>query len=374
MRKYIKILSLILVLSAFIVWYFCDQPTNPGEGAVSHIKITPSNVNLENDKTQQFACTAFYSDSDESSQDVTNQANWSSLPGTAGSINETGLFTADTTKTGTELITAKYKDKQDYATVTIIERIQLGKMVYVPAGEFTMGSDEGFSDQQPVHTVYLDSYYVGKYEVTNAEYAAYLNKALDTGEIQASDSTVIKEGNELLDLDSPFCEISFKNGSFEVDTEKENCPVIEVNWHGAVAYCEHYDMRLPTEAEWEKAARGMDARSYPWGDGSPTPSHCNFNRNIGHPISVGQYSPDGNSPYGCCDMAGNVWEWCNDWYDADYYSISPANNPQGPSSGSGRIIRGGSWYSYERLCGTTYRSKNTPGSSFNNLGFRVAKD
>ncbi len=365
---------MILVLSAYIVWYFCDQSTKPGEGAVSHIKITPLNVTLENDKTQQFACTAFYSDSDESSQDVTNQANWSSLPGTAGSINETGLFTADTTKTGTELITAKYKGKQDDATVTIIERIQLGQMIYVPAGKFTMGDEEGFSDQKPVHTVYLDSYYIGKYEVTNAEYAEYLNKALTTGEIQASDSTVTKNGNELLNLDSPFCEISFKNGSFEVDTDRENCPVIEVNWYGAVAYCEHYDMRLPTEAEWEKAARGMDARSYPWGDGSPTPWHCNFNRNIGHPISVGQYSPDGNSPYGCCDMAGNVWEWCNDWYDADYYSISPTNNPQGPSSGSARVIRGGSWFSYERLCRTTYRSKNTPGSSFNNLGFRVVKD
>jgi len=372
MRIHIKLLSLMLILLAAMIWFCCNQPTKPKKIAVSYIEVTPSNVTLENGKTQQFTCIAFYSD--ESSQDVTNQANWSSLPAIAGNINETGLFTADTIKTGTEMITANYNGKQDYAMAAVIERIQLGKMVSVPEGEFTMGSDEGFSDQQPVHTVFLDSYYIGKYEVTNEEYAAYLNEALAAGEIQASNSTVTKDGDKLLDLDDSFCQISYTNGNFIVATGKENYPVIEVTWYGAIAYCEYYDMRLPTEAEWEKAARGTDGRPYPWGDDTPNASRCNFNRNIGHPVSVGQYSPDGNSPYGCCDMAGNVWEWCNDWHDTGYYSISPANNPQGPSSGIARVIRGGSWYSYDWLCRTSYRSKNTPGSSFNNLGFRVAMD
>jgi len=203
-------------------------------------------------------------------------------------------------------------------------------MVYIPAGNFQMGSNEGEPDEQPIHTVYLDAFYMDKYEVTNAKYAAYLNEALSSGEIQASSSTVTKDGHELLDLDDSNCQISYIGTSFIVDSGKENYPVIEVSWYGADAYAKHYGKRLPTEAEWEKAARSDDQRTYPWDNGSPITTS-----------PVGHYSPAGDSPYGCADMAGNVWEWCEDWYDANYYSSSSAtNNPQGPDRGTYRVLRG----------------------------------
>ena len=240
--------------------------------------------------------------------------------------------------------------------------IMISEMVYVPAGEFTMGSDpgEGDSNEEPEHTVYLDAYYIDKYEVTNRQYCDFMNEwgSNDDG-----------EGHSLLDLDDADCQIYESGGTYYVESGKDSFPVIEVSWYGAKTYCEWRGGRLPTEAEWEKAARGTDERKYPWGNGEPDDTYANYGGIAGHTTPVGSYEK-GESPYGCYDMAGNVYEWCNDWYYANYYSVSPHINPQGPASGTYRVIRGGSWLhnSYNLRCGN--RNYYTPSCTWNYSGFR----
>jgi len=195
------------------------------------------------------------------------------------------------------------------------------EMVLVPAGEFVMGSDEGdYDDEHPQHKIYLDVYYLGKYPVTNGQYKEFLE---ETGH------------------DEP-------ESWDEDEFNQPDQPVVGVSWNNAVAFCRWLSKktgeiyRLPSEAEWEKAARGTDARTYPWGEEAPSSYHSNINKEVGGTTEVGSY-PAGKSPYGCYDMFGNVWEWCNDWYDGDYYKNSPYKNPKGPNNGECRVLRGGSW-------------------------------
>ena len=338
--------------------------------ALEYIEVTPSLVELSNSETQQFMCTALYSDG--YIENVTSDVEWSTNPGAAGGINDTGLFTASGSSMGTETVTARYFEKQSSATVIVF-------MIYIPAGEFTMGSNDGDADEQPVHAVYLDAYYIDKYEVTNGHYADYLNEAMAIGEIQAGPTSVTKDGAKLLNLNSEDCQIRFVNGEFVVEPGRIDHPVIEVTWSGANSYAEHHGKRLPTEAEWEKAARcSTDVRAYPWGDRAPTSSHCNFYNNVGLTTPVGQYSPTGNSPYGCCDMAGNVWEWCVDWYKSIFYSDSRAGkNPSGPSSGTSRVLRGGSWKLEDVdniRCANRYAHEGGPEYARNDIGFRCVRE
>jgi formylglycine-generating enzyme required for sulfatase activity len=218
------------------------------------------------------------------------------------------------------------------------------EMVPVPAGEFWMGSDtEGDADEKPRHRVYLDAYYIDKHEVTNALYKRFME-----AKGQAAPTY-------------------WNNGNFNGATQ----PVVGVSWHDAEAYCKWAGKRLPTEPEWEKAARGTDGRKYPWGD-QWDGSKANAENKLGKTASVGSY-PGGASPYGAHDMAGNVWEWVADWYDKDYYKQSPDRNPQGPNSGSSRVLRGGSWDDNPLLLRTAIRLNITPVNRNNYSGFRCAR-
>ncbi len=248
-------------------------------------------------------------------------------------------------------------------------------MVLVPAGEFTMGMDadealkecrkylddckrKWFTNEEPVHQVYLDAFYIDKYEVTQGEY----DKCVAAGK----------------------CEANEKYDGFTGSKQ----PVVGVAWEDAKTYCEWAGKRLPTEAEWEKAARGTDGRMYPWGnefDGTKA-NFCDKNcendwalkdQDDGYAKTapVGSY-PEGASPYGALDMTGNVWEWTADWYDydEDYYRNSPAKNPKGPDTGTYRVLRGGGWRADPGALRVPHRSYLRPVYRYYDIGFRCSRD
>jgi formylglycine-generating enzyme required for sulfatase activity len=241
-------------------------------------------------------------------------------------------------------------------------------MVGVPAGEFPMGSTQGFIDEQPVHTVYVDGFWIDKTEMTNEQFAAFLNEKGNQ-----------EEGGAMwLNVNSEDCLIEQVGGKYQPKSGYANHPVVGVTWYGAARYCEWAGARLPTEAEWEYAARGPEGRGFPWGD----EFDCKLCNSWGgdcdgydRTAPVGSF-PAGASWCGALDMLGNVWEWVADWYDAGYYANSPPRNPTGPSSGMYRVQRGGSWYSgaHTQTSPRWYRGYDIPNLSYNYLDFRCASD
>jgi len=224
-------------------------------------------------------------------------------------------------------------------------------MVYVPEGAFTMGSNT-LSDEKPVHTVYLDAYWIDQTEVTNAMYAL----CVQAGTCQPPDQTS-----------------STMRNSYYDNFQYSDYPVIYVDWDQANCYCQWAEARLPTEAEWEKAARGLNEWLYPWGNRIAECSLSNYSGCVGDTTAVGKY-PSGASPYGALDMAGNVWEWVADIYDSGYYAYSPSNNPQGATSGYFRILRGGSWINYAGIfIRTANRGWYDSSRANDTIGFRCAR-
>lgn len=223
-------------------------------------------------------------------------------------------------------------------------------LVFVPAGEFEMGSELGNGNEKPVHTVNLNAYWIDRTEVTNKQYAACV---ADGGCAPPTENK------------------SYLHSTYYGNTEYDDYPVIYVDWNKAQAYCAWAGRRLPTEAEWEKAARGTDGRIYPWGNTPPSEQLVNYGMNAGDTTKAGAL-PSGASIYGALNMAGNVWEWVSDWYDKDYYQVSPAENPRGPGSGDGRVLRSGSWVSKIENIYSASRLSDDPSSSKNIYGFRCA--
>ncbi len=229
-------------------------------------------------------------------------------------------------------------------------------MVLIPAGTFIMGINDIKVEQRPSHEVYLNPYYIDRYEVTNAQYYEFLDYIKKTGDHSKchKDEPISKDHTPL---------------NWEDDYYNyPEYPIVRVDWYDAYAYAAWAGKRLPTEAEWEKAARGTDERRWPWGD------EWDFKKcNIGDPKSVGSYE-EGKSVYGCYDMAGSVGEWCADWGDMLYYTKSPKNNPKGPEKGENKIIRGGSRFAnIGILLRCTARKAMNPNLGNKGVGFRCAK-
>jgi len=250
-------------------------------------------------------------------------------------------------------------------------------MVYVPAGQFEMGNDQD-ERARPAHVVALDGFWIDRTEVTNAMFAAFLSE----------EGNQVEGGVSWLEPGAGhrgivYGHIEEDDGLFRSTTGYEDHPVIEVSWYGAVAYCAWVGARLPTEAEWEYAARGPQARAYPWGDAfeGERANYCDVNctyrwRDVTSDdgaaewTTVGSY-PGGASWCGALDMAGNVWEWVADWWSEDYYADSPIENPQGPDSGTLHVARGGSWFDEGRDAEVSCRTGLTPSSyRMHWVGFR----
>jgi len=246
-------------------------------------------------------------------------------------------------------------------------------MILIPAREFTMGSND-YDEEKPIHTVYLDAYYIDKYEVTVGQFRKFVEATGYKTDAEKSGGAYVYTGSTW----EKKADASWRNPYF---SQSDDQPVVCVSWNDASAYAAWAGKRLPTEAEREKAARGTDGRKYPWGN-EWNGSYCNHGSDASpwtdasdgyeHTAPVGSF-PQGASPYGVMDMAGNVWEWCRDWYDKDYYQSSPSRNPTGPSSGSFRVLRGGSWYYNQLNCRSSARLYNNPQLRYFNFGFRCAR-
>jgi formylglycine-generating enzyme required for sulfatase activity len=268
-------------------------------------------------------------------------------------------------------------------------------MVLIPEGEFWMGSDssevlrvlrecrradtdeercQGRAHREtPRHRVHLDAFYIDRHEVTTAQFEAFVR-------VRGYRTTAEREGwgRVRQDNDGQRRWEKIDGAAWHAPggpgtTAAPDHPVVQVSWIDADAYCRWAGKRLPTEAEWEKAARGTDGRRYPWGE-DWAPSHANGAMSVRTTRPVGAY-PDGASPYGVHDMAGNVAEWVADWFDEHYYMNSPDRNPTGPSSGRYKIRRGGAWPNAPFVLRSPHRlDPLMPGARYDYTGFRCARD
>jgi formylglycine-generating enzyme required for sulfatase activity len=261
--------------------------------------------------------------------------------------------------------------------------------VFVPEGEFERGSAAGdalgYDDERPAHRVWVDSFWIDRTEVTQAMFGAFVRATgFETYAEREGEGLVFSlETGEWEAL--PGADWTRPRGPGEAAEVLGEHPVGQMAWSDAAAYCEWAGRRLPTEAEWEKAARGTDGRRYPWGDEPPDESRVNLADlhlpvvdwadaavDDGYAFSApaGSY-PAGASPYGALDMAGNIWEWVADWFAADYYAASPDRNPAGPATGAEHALRGGSWWSEARGVRAAVRD-SAADFAYDNYGFRCA--
>ncbi len=235
-------------------------------------------------------------------------------------------------------------------------------MVLVPKASFQMGCDDGEPDEAPRHLVELSSYYVDVYPVTNLRFAQFLNEV----------KTHLDDAGRPYIALGPDKAIRLVGGRYVVSEGMDDHPAIHVSWFGAEAYCKWSGKRLPTEAEWEFAARGTDGRTFPWGNSSPESTNpvANCNALSNNTTPVGSFQDA--SPFGCHDMAGNVLEWCADWYSEDFYRRSPPRDPLGPPRGTKRVCRGGCYHYDSYSVRSSYRVNMDPAHLFEPVGFRCA--
>jgi formylglycine-generating enzyme required for sulfatase activity/regulator of sirC expression with transglutaminase-like and TPR domain len=245
-----------------------------------------------------------------------------------------------------------------------VEKADPKNMILVSPGFFIMGSNRSLEDEAPEHRVYLDSYWIDKYEVSAGKFAEFLN-TLDN-----------VKGYY---LDNKFGTLYY-DSRFHSRPGLENYPINNITWHAADEYCKWKEKRLPTEAEWEKAARGTTAQAYPWGNIPPSDTLARYfqtwTKEEKHKVMVPvQALTEGQSPFGLYNMAGNVKEWVDDWYDREYYNEqSEYANPRGPIGGEFKVVRGGSWRDMKGFIYSTFRNSGNPKSRMDDYGFRCAKN
>lgn len=228
-------------------------------------------------------------------------------------------------------------------------------MVFIPGGEFLRGRSnplpdddlkwfpELLKDDRPVRKIHVDPFYLDAREVTNDQYAAFVKATRHRAPYNWPGGKLPQGGGQL--------------------------PVVDVDWNDATAYCKWAGKRLPAEAEWERACRGIaEGATYPWGARAPTRKDARYDTLDG-PGPVGQFPPN---HFGLYDMAGNAWEWTSDWYEKDYYAVAPERNPAGPASGLYRVLRGGSWADVTKFLTCAHRSWARPLERSPNIGFRCA--
>ena len=242
-------------------------------------------------------------------------------------------------------------------------------MIFIPEGSFTMGfkidndHDWGDMDEEPVHQVTLSSYWIDKYEVTSSNFTKFLNENKN-------------EAHRFIEI-TPSVTVQFDDNVYQPREGLENYPVNRVSWFGADAYCKWKEKRLPTEAEWEKAARGTDQRIFPWGNEFPDNSRVTFRRKFSEKgfqvMEPVKGMKNGISPFRVHQMAGNVWEWVSDWFDATAYQDENRIDPKGPESGISKVLRGGNWYYKAYYMRTTYRFNERPDIFKVWQGFRCAR-
>ena len=326
------------------------------------ISVTPTSVSIQNGNTSNLTATCTWT---IAGQAACPTLTWTSTNTSSATVSSQGVVTGVNAGSATVKASASGVNSNNVA-VTVTDSggdPDNNEWITIPAGDFVMGCDIGGGDpncdyfgygETPKHTVTLSGYKIQKYEVTNTQYKACVDAAV---------------------CSAPSSSNSYTRTPYYGNATYDNYPVIYVNWTQASAYCAWIGGRLPTEAEWEKAARGPIPREviYPWGNDTLTCSLANYSGCLGDTKEVGSH-PAGASYYGLMDMAGNVWEWVNDWYSSSYYSSSPSTDPTGPTSGGYRVLRGGSWYGNTWLLRVSGRSGSLPSNVIDYYGFRCAQD
>ena len=357
------------------------------------LAVSPVLTNVQSGQDLQFRAAVAYQDLTEAL--VTNKVEWSVSPGVAASIDENGLLSTISGMAGVEMVQASYHGWIAESKVDVQLQYQSRfDMVEIPAGAFMMGDDNGFTEERPAHEVFVSRFDIGGHEVTNAEYARFLTEALARGEIKYSNGVVTKSKPPFLfitltkifgpEFEGQFI---FFFEVFKAVPGFENHPVGRLHWHGAQAFCDFYGLRLPTEAEWEKACRGGQQLEFGTADGTLTGNQANLAGQAGEDIyethaPVGSFPPN---PYGLYDMTGNVSEFVFDSYDPFYYQNSPGLDPSGPGpvtlqerrSNLVWLTRGGAWVNTPENARAARREVITE-PHFNNLilpwsGFRVVR-
>ncbi|MFQ5629382.1 MAG: SUMF1/EgtB/PvdO family nonheme iron enzyme [bacterium] len=365
------------------------------------LTIWPRSTTVQSGKTLPFEAIAQFQDASQAY--VTDKVIWSTSPLSIARIDSNGIFHALQNVSGEATVIADYQTLRDQSVVQIRETpVDAIEWVEIPAGSFIMGDDNGRFDEKPAHEVFLNTYEIGKYEVTNREYADYLNQALAVDEIIAESGIVRGKkppftgiiyfrytgSLEFPDIFIEYAQTEPGVFAFRVRPGFERYPVVRLNWYGAMAFCAFYGYRLPTEAEWEKAARGGSQSEYGTENGHISHDLANYGGTGGKDIfeglaPVGAFAPN---PYGLYDMSGNAGEFVFDLYDPNYYSISPSQDPKGPGPakpvgelpGGVALWRGGAWTSPAAFCKTTTRGTLRDQADHNLLseaivGFRVAR-